>query len=167
MPGFGRRGPTGDDLAFVAHLESAVSVFKDFHPDTGVVGTFRAGQQLQGAPLVLDRVVPGHLSGVLEAEDFLQGPLRAPRTVGQFGWEVKLGVVAGQEVSQHGVGLGRAGKDLLAGIVADADRLLELSRMAQEELAEDSVQRQSVVDASELLGQLLLQDIERNSGDGD
>ena len=56
---------------------------------------------------------------------------------------------------------------LLAEIVADADRLLELARQAWVELPEDSVQRQSIVDASELLGQLLLQDIERKSGNGD
>ena len=56
---------------------------------------------------------------------------------------------------------------LLAGIVGDADRLLELSRLAQGELAEDSVQRQRIVAGAELLGQLLLQDIERKSSDGD
>ena len=56
---------------------------------------------------------------------------------------------------------------LLAELVADADRLLALARQAWLELPEDSVQRQSIVDASELLGQLLLQDIERKSGDGD
>ena len=38
---------------------------------------------------------------------------------------------------------------------------------AQWELAEDSVQRQQIVAAAELLGQLLLQDIERKGGDGD
>ena len=61
----------------------------------------------------------------------------------------------------------RARQSLLAGIVADADRLLELSRQAQGELAEDSAERQRVVAAAELLGQLLLQDIERQSPDGD
>ena len=61
----------------------------------------------------------------------------------------------------------RARKALLAGIVGDADRLLELSRLAQEESAEDSVQRQRILAGAELLGQLLLQDIERKSGDGD
>ena len=35
------------------------------------------------------------------------------------------------------------------------------------ELAEDSARRQTVVDASKLLEQLLLQDIERKGGDGD
>ena len=54
---------------------------------------------------------------------------------------------------------------LLAELVADADRLLELARQAWVELPEDSVQRQSIVDGAELLGQLLLQDIERKSGD--
>ena len=56
---------------------------------------------------------------------------------------------------------------LLAELVADADRLLELARQAWVELPEDSAQRQSIVAGSELLGQLLLQDIERKSGDGD
>ena len=53
---------------------------------------------------------------------------------------------------------------LLAGIVADADRLLELSRQAQGELPEDSDERQRIVAAAELLGQLLLQDVERAEG---
>ena len=52
-------------------------------------------------------------------------------------------------------------------IVADADRLLELARQALERLSADSVERQRIVDAAELLGQLLLQDVERKSGDGD
>ena len=50
---------------------------------------------------------------------------------------------------------------LLAGIVGDADRLLELSRQAQGELGEDSAGRQRMVAAAELLGLLLLQDVER------
>ena len=61
----------------------------------------------------------------------------------------------------------RARAALLAEIVADADRLLELARQAWVELPEDSAQRQSIVAGAELLGQLLLQDIERKSGDGD
>ena len=56
---------------------------------------------------------------------------------------------------------------LLGELVADADRLLELARQAWLELPEDSVQRQSIVAGAELLGQLLLQDVERQSGDGD
>ena len=50
---------------------------------------------------------------------------------------------------------------LLAGIVADADRLLELSRQAQRELREESAERQGIVAAAELLGLLLLQDVAR------
>ena len=61
----------------------------------------------------------------------------------------------------------RARQTLLAGIVGDADRLLELSRQAQGELTKDGEERQQIVTAAELLGQLLLQDIERKSGDGD
>ena len=65
----------------------------------------------------------------------------------------------------------RAG--LLAAIVADADRLLEAARQAQEALPEGSPERQDIISAAELLGQLLLQslpparsgDVER-TGDG-
>ena len=45
---------------------------------------------------------------MLEAEDFIQGAASVPGTVGRFGHfgrDGKLGVVAGQEVLQHGVGL--------------------------------------------------------------
>ena len=58
----------------------------------------------------------------------------------------------------------RARTALLAGIVGDADRLLELSRQAQGELGEESVERQQIVAAVELLGQLLLQDVARTEG---
>ena len=61
----------------------------------------------------------------------------------------------------------KARRKLLGEIVADADRLLELARQAWVELPEDSAQRQSIVDGAELLGQLLLQDVERKNGDGD
>ena len=60
-----------------------------------------------------------------------------------------------------------ARKALLTGIVADADRLLGLSRLAQEGMPDGDSDRQRIVEAAELLGQLLLQDIERKSGDGD
>ena len=98
----------GDDIALVAYLEPAIGVFEDLHLDSSVAGMLCAGQQLQGTPLVFDRVVPGHLAGVLEAEDPVQWPLRAPRTAGRFGQftkDGKLGLVARQEVPQHGVGL--------------------------------------------------------------
>ena len=54
---------------------------------------------------------------------------------------------------------------LLGEIVADADRLLEVARQAQGELPEGSPEREVIVAAAELLGQLLLQDVER-TGDG-
>ena len=60
----------------------------------------------------------------------------------------------------------KARETLLAAIVADADRLLELSRQAQGTLPEGSDERQEIVAAAELLGQLLLQDVERKSCDG-
>ena len=59
----------------------------------------------------------------------------------------------------------RARTALLAGVVGDADRLLELARQAQGELPEDGEERQWIMAAAELLGQLLLQDVER-AGDG-
>ncbi len=55
----------------------------------------------------------------------------------------------------------KARQALLAGIVGDADRLLELSRQAQGELPENCAERRQIVAAAELLGQLLLQDVER------
>ena len=63
----------------------------------------------------------------------------------------------------------KARSALLATIVADADRLLEVARQAQGELPEGSPERQGIVAAAELLGQLLLQDVERkgNNCDGD
>ena len=61
----------------------------------------------------------------------------------------------------------KARRKLLGEIVADADRLLELAWQALERLSADSVERQRIVDAAELPGQLLLQDVERKSGDGD
>lgn len=60
----------------------------------------------------------------------------------------------------------RARRRLLAQIVADADRLLELARQAQDRLPADGGDCQAIVDAAELLGQLLLQDVKRST-DGD
>ena len=45
--------------------------------------------------------------------------------------------------------------------MADADLVLELARQAQGQFPEESPQRQGIVAAAELLGQLLLQDVER------
>ncbi len=58
-------------------------------------------------------------------------------------------------------------RKLLAEVVADADRLLELARQARDMLDTHSVQRREIVEAAELLGQLLLQDVERKGGDDD
>ena len=61
----------------------------------------------------------------------------------------------------------RARRRLLGQIVADADRLLELARQAQDGLDADSAEGQAIVDGAELLGQLLLQDVKRGgTGDG-
>ena len=61
----------------------------------------------------------------------------------------------------------KRGRRCWLSLVADADRLLALARQAWVELPEDSAQRQSIVAGAELLGQLLLQDVERKSGNGD
>ena len=62
----------------------------------------------------------------------------------------------------------RARRRLLAQIVADDDRLLESAGQAQEGLPVDSGERRAMVDAAELLGQLLLQDVQQDgTGDGD
>jgi hypothetical protein len=50
---------------------------------------------------------------------------------------------------------------LLQKIVADADRVMGLARQTQGQFTEESPQRQGIVEAAELLGQLLLQDVER------
>ena len=47
-----------------------------------------------------------------------------------------------------------------------ADRLLELSRRAQELLDGDSAEGQRIAEASQLLGLLLLQDVERAGNGG-
>ena len=50
-----------DDVSLVTHLEAPVHVFEDLHLHARVARTLRAGQQLEGAPLVLDRVIAVHL----------------------------------------------------------------------------------------------------------
>ena len=55
----------------------------------------------------------------------------------------------------------KARRAFLQGIVADADRVLELARHAQGQLAEGDSRREGIVKAAVLLGQLLLQDVER------
>ena len=55
----------------------------------------------------------------------------------------------------------KARRVFLQGIVADADGVLEMARQSQVGEPEGSVRRQRIVEAAELLGQLLLQDVER------
>jgi len=54
----------------------------------------------------------------------------------------------------------KARRSFLQSIVADADRVLELARQAQGQLADEDRKRQVIVESAELLGQLLLQDVE-------
>ena len=54
-----------------------------------------------------------------------------------------------------------ARRAFLGTVVSDADRLLESARQAHERFAPDSAERQQLVAAAQLLGQLLLQDVER------
>lgn len=63
---------------------------------------------------------------------------------------------AGIDWSDH-----KAREALLSEIVSDADRLLGLSREVQERLPEECDERGDIVAAAELLGRLLLQDVER------
>lgn len=55
----------------------------------------------------------------------------------------------------------KARRAFLQGIVADADRVLELARQARKRLAEGDDRREGIAEAAVLLGQLLLQDVER------
>ena len=55
----------------------------------------------------------------------------------------------------------KARRALLQAIVADADRVLELARQAQGQLPGEDQRRQVIVESAQLLGQLLLQDVER------
>jgi len=57
----------------------------------------------------------------------------------------------------------KARRAFLQGIVGDADRLLELARQAQRQISDDDCQRQGIIEAAKVLGQLLLQDVERKS----
>ena len=55
----------------------------------------------------------------------------------------------------------KARQAFLQAIVADADRVLELARQAQGPFPEEDRRRLGIVEAAELLGQLLMQDVER------
>ena len=55
----------------------------------------------------------------------------------------------------------KARHDFLRSIVADADSVLEVARQAQAGESEESAVRKRIVEAAQLLGRLLLQDVER------
>lgn len=55
----------------------------------------------------------------------------------------------------------KARRVFLQGVAADADRVLEMVRQSQVGEPEESTRRKSIVEAAGLLGQLLLQDVER------
>ena len=55
----------GDHLPAVVDHELSVALLQDFYLDTCKARPFLVREQLQGAPLVLDRVVPGHLTQVV------------------------------------------------------------------------------------------------------
>jgi hypothetical protein len=57
-----------------------------------------------------------------------------------------------------------AREEFLGGLVVDADRLLELARATRSKLEEGSREDDRLLAASQLLSQLLLQDIERSQG---
>ena len=91
----------------------AVQAFKNFHSRPGIAGVFRPWQQLQGMQLESHRVVPGHSSLVLEAQDRFQTQLGVRRP------ECRLGVLRGnpealveswQELLQHPVGFQNASR---------------------------------------------------------
>ena len=94
----GRSFLVGNDFPVILDGKLAIGMFQHSHLDAGIAGPVLGRQQLQGAQLVLDGVVPGHLAGVLEAED----PFRMQRGVqgtigglGLLGRDDKLVVEAG------------------------------------------------------------------------
>jgi transposase len=58
----------------------------------------------------------------------------------------------------------QARQAFLASVVADADHLLETARQVVDKHAPESEERKRVTEAAALLGQLLLQDVERSAG---
>jgi transposase len=60
----------------------------------------------------------------------------------------------------------KARERFLTGIVADADRLLEIARQTLSDYAADSVEYKGLTEAAELLSRLLLQDVERKPDAG-
>ncbi len=88
--------------------ELTVNPLQDIHPQAGIAEPVRFGQQLQDSPPVFDRVVPGHLADVLEADGLGKRELGGHLAVGFLGLlrgDGEPGVEAGQELPQRCVGL--------------------------------------------------------------
>lgn len=81
-PGFRGSLLRRDDVSLVEHPQAAVQSFKHLNPGSSVARMSIVRRQLQSVPAVPQRVVPGHLPGVLVAEDPVEvgvGPRPAPR----------------------------------------------------------------------------------------
>ena len=58
------------------HRQTAVQAFQYLHSRPSIAGAFRTWQQLEGMQLEPHRIVPGHFSAVLEAQDLFQEQFR-------------------------------------------------------------------------------------------
>ena len=103
-----RRFLRRDVAPLVLHRQAIVQSFKHIHSCSGIGRPVRAGQQLQGAPAVSDRVVPGDSAPVLEAQDPLQTHPFVHCAIGDFRLlrgHLEAFVEAWKEVLQHSVGV--------------------------------------------------------------
>ena len=97
-----------DDAPLTPHRQPAVQCYQDLHHRSGVAGTIRSRQQLQGMQLEPYCIVLGHLSAVLETQDLFQAQLRIQweecslRVLRRY---LEALVEPGQELRQHVVGL--------------------------------------------------------------
>ena len=101
-----RRFLRWDVAPLVLHCQPSVQSLKHIHGCSGVARPVRAGQQLQGAPAVSDRVVPGYSAPVLESQDPLQAHLLVYDTIGDFRLprrHLEAAVEAWKEALQHAV----------------------------------------------------------------
>ena len=97
-----------DGLPLVPDHQLTVGPFQDIHPESGIAGPLRLRQQLEHPPLVLHRVVPGHLAGVLDADGLGQGQLVRHRAVGRLRLLRRHGetrIEPGQKLLQDQAGL--------------------------------------------------------------
>ena len=92
----------GYRAALVLDDEFPIRPFQHVYPQSGVAGTFPIRQQLRDPPVVLHRVVPGDLAGVLEAESSREAQIWRHWTVSRF-WMLGLhrrGLTNGTGVGQ-------------------------------------------------------------------